>query len=187
MVFLKTGTVVCIIVGSKDSVIKWTDGFIPNKEAKQICITKCSNIKKHWKFNGLIETEIINHKCLTKDDILIGGREKSLLNNKNISKTLPDNDWIVNIVEEPVTFFDKRKNSWVIYKNKNITFPGGKRDNFNETPYDTIRRELYEETGIYDDNLTCICGNKNCYGKNRCVSWKSKNNVPIWIFISRLN
>ena len=41
-------------------------------------------------------------------------------------------------------------------KSKNITFPAGARENYDKSVKDTLRREIWEETGLLPENYNII-------------------------------
>ena len=179
------GTVVVINYGLEEDIKSFCKKFIPNNEAYNICYTQMKNVENYWKLNCLISVNKCNNikDDFIKDHILIGGREKNLLKVNTVKNFFINNNsyYIALLIELPTTYFDSNKEAWVSYPNKNVTFPGGKRQNEDEHPKLSIKREMYEETGIELDNFEYLL-NEN----GSKIIWKNKNGLPMWVFLNKI-
>ena len=179
------GTVVAINYGLEEDIISFCKKFVPNNEAFNICYTQMENIGKYWKLNNIISVNKYNNikDNFIKDYILIGDREKNLLKINTVKIFFFYNKYyyIALLIELPTTYYDPKKKTWVSYPNTNVTFPGGKIQNENENPESSIKREMYEETGIEIDNFEYLL-NEN----GSKIIWKNKNGLPMWVFLNKI-
>jgi hypothetical protein len=101
------------------------------------------------------------------EKIELGSREISILENKNLQRTLESykhhDDYVILSIERLSEFAKKRG-----YKKDNITFPGGKPTHYSEAFWETCWREFLEEIGIdisSSTKKTCaLCSDKKCHG-----------------------
>ena len=190
--YVSPGSVLMLYFGNVESLSKCLLEFKKNDEVSALAICKVKDILNSFytdnKVNAILEYNKYN---IQTEEILMGRREIFCIKNKYVKDILTQHleEYILMCIEDPVEYWDPNRNKKIRYRHRNITFPGGKRNNCDEKPAIAAQRELKEETGIEIslNEIMCLQHEQICYDYARCCIWKCRNNVPLWIFFAKKN